>query len=233
MRRLSGVAKIDSYAGHVVASDEAGLGSWAGPLLVCAVSAPIGWDDPRVKDSKQLTAEAREELYAELYHKEGILMWVEKVSPADIDRVGVYPALLAAHSTAHQKVSLMLGVPHLSIIDGSMPLSRISLGQFSEQALCLPKADALIPECALASITAKVVHDRAMAALDAKYPEYGFGSNQGYGGDTNHPHRQALMRLGPCPAHRMSYQPVQDAVASLDAGNQPTLDDLASVLDED
>ena len=57
-----------------------------------------------------------------------------------------------------------------------------------------------------ASILAKVARDRHMRELHLRWPEYGFDEHKGYGTPA---HRAALARLGPCPAHRRSYAPVQ------------------------
>jgi ribonuclease HII len=51
----------------------------------------------------------------------------------------------------------------------------------------------------MASIVAKVTRDRMMETLEEKYPGYGFARHKGYGTDE---HRDAVIRLGRCPAHR-------------------------------
>jgi ribonuclease HII len=57
-----------------------------------------------------------------------------------------------------------------------------------------------------ASILAKVVRDRLMSRLAARYPGYGWERNKGYGTPE---HLDALARLGPTPHHRRSFAPVQ------------------------
>ena len=57
-----------------------------------------------------------------------------------------------------------------------------------------------------ASILAKVSRDRHMRELHARWPGYGFDEHKCYGTPA---HRTALERLGPCPAHRRSFAPVQ------------------------
>jgi ribonuclease HII len=39
-------------------------------------------------------------------------------------------------------------------------------------------------------------------ALDKQYPQYGFALHKGYGTKA---HREAILKYGPCPAHRMSF----------------------------
>lgn len=71
---------------------------------------------------------------------------------------------------------------------------------------------------ALASILAKVSRDRAMAALDADYPQYGFGEHKGYGTPN---HRAAILAHGPLELHRRVFLRNLDPDAS---GNQgPTV----------
>ena len=64
------------------------------------------------------------------------------------------------------------------------------------------KGDATSYSIAAASIVAKVTRDRELAALDEKYPGYGFARNKRYG---TAEHIAALKDLGPCPEHRRSF----------------------------
>ena len=57
-----------------------------------------------------------------------------------------------------------------------------------------------------ASIIAKVTRDRLLVELDAQYPQYGFAAHKGYGVST---HVEAILRDGPCPWHRGSYEPIK------------------------
>jgi ribonuclease HII len=63
-----------------------------------------------------------------------------------------------------------------------------------------------------------------MAELDGVYPGYGFASHKGYRAQT---HADGLLKLGPCPEHRMAWAPVQLALQ----GKNPML--AASSFDED
>ena len=54
----------------------------------------------------------------------------------------------------------------------------------------------------LASIMAKVSRDAFMKRQDGKYRGYGFALHKGYG---TRAHIAALRRLGPCPAHRLTF----------------------------
>jgi len=66
--------------------------------------------------------------------------------------------------------------------------------------------DSISLSIAAASIIAKVSRDRALSALDARYPGYGFARHKGYGTAAHH---AALKRLGVTEIHRKSYAPVR------------------------
>ena len=64
----------------------------------------------------------------------------------------------------------------------------------------IPGGDGWCLAIAAASLVAKVARDEIMHALDAQYPEYGFGQHKGY---PTAAHFAALERLGPIPGvHR-------------------------------
>ena len=66
--------------------------------------------------------------------------------------------------------------------------------------------DGLCASIAAASIIAKTIRDRLMVSLDWAYPGYGFARHKGYGVAA---HAEALTRLGPCAAHRMTFAPLR------------------------
>jgi len=62
--------------------------------------------------------------------------------------------------------------------------------------------DGIIHSIACASIVAKVVRDRLMCRLAARYPRYRWDSNMGYGTPD---HLRALSKWGPSPHHRLTF----------------------------
>jgi ribonuclease HII len=98
-------------------------------------------------------------------------------------------------------VAMLNPQPNALLIDSLNLQSLISLPQRS-----LNYGDSLSLSIAAASIVAKVSRDRAMAALDARYPGYGFARHKGYGTAAHH---AALKRLGVTEIHRKSYAPVR------------------------
>lgn len=183
--------------------DEAGRGPLAGPVVAAAVILSADNGVAGLKDSKLLSAATREELSAEIRTR--ALAWALGVAEADeIDRINILEASLVAMSRA---VAALAVAPQRVVVDGNRT-PRLDC-----QARAVVGADRYIPAVSAASILAKVARDRLMTALDRAYPEYGFARHKGY---PTAAHRQALIRFGPCPAHRRSFGPVR-AVLDADA----------------
>ena len=72
-------------------------------------------------------------------------------------------------------------------------------------AQAVVRGDGVSLSIAAASVIAKVARDRAMAALAARHPGYGWERNAGYG---TRQHLDALRRLGPTAHHRRGFAPV-------------------------
>jgi ribonuclease HII len=98
------------------------------------------------------------------------------------------------------------GLPGVLQVDGNRlpPLTG-----FTGQARAVVGGDRSCPAIAAASILAKVERDLEMAQLELAYPGYGFARHKGYPTEA---HRAALLRLGPCDAHRRSFRPVREAL---------------------
>ncbi len=181
---------------RVAGVDEAGRGPLAGPVVAAAVILP-----PRLPagmvldDSKRLTAPERERLFL-LLRRVAIAWRAVAVSAADIDRVNILRATLAAMA---QAVGRLRPRPEFVLVDGNqLPVLAVP-GQ------ALVKGDQRSNSVAAASIVAKVARDRIMTAYGARYPGWGFERHKGYG---TADHRAALGRLGPCPIHRRSFRGV-------------------------
>jgi len=181
--------------------DEAGRGCWAGPVVAAAVILPDGWCPDGLDDSKKLTARKREVYYDQI--QASALSWGAcAVSSREIDRTNILRATLSAMAGA---VVRLKPRPDLVLVDG------LQIPEIDCPAEALVKGDATSAAIAAASVVAKVLRDRVMTVWDRHFPGYGFASHKGYGAAA---HRQALVRLGPCPLHRLSYRPV----AELDQG---------------
>lgn len=199
--------------GAVAGVDEAGRGCLAGPVVAGAVVFPPDFRDRRVRDSKQLTAAAREELY-DVVVESALAFGIGTVSRETIDQINILRAALLAMAMAIESLSL---TPDIVLVDGNrrMPCAVEQMTVVSGDRRSLAVAGA--------SILAKVHRDRIMCELDLSYPEYGFASNKGYGSKA---HLEALERHGPCPAHRRSFSPVRHVLeASFQFETQPAATD--------
>jgi ribonuclease HII len=206
MRKITGNSAIDhSTADWVVGSDEVGYGAWAGPLVVCAVALPRGFNEPGIGDSKKLSEIQRGRVFDRFTKSTPVrhhLVWVHHQA---IDQEGVWKALLRAHREALTTVLAQVAGSTLRVVDG-FPNGTDGIGV--PGAIGLPKADMLVPAVSLASIIAKVTRDRHMHELAGQYPGYGFASHKGYGTPE---HQRALQEKGPCEIHRKSYAPIKNA----------------------
>ncbi len=196
-------------AGHryVAGLDEAGRGAWAGPVCAGAVVLPLDCDElpdllSGVQDSKLLTAERREEMLPTI-REVALAVGIGWGEPAEVDLWGVVPATRLAMERAVAGLGERVG----ALLVDWVELPGLDLPQRS-----LPKADRRCLTVAAASIVAKVARDRLMIELDEEYPGYGFAQHKGYGTPQ---HREAMLRLGPCPVHRVSWRPMRGSTRQL------------------
>jgi len=180
---------------RVAGVDEAGRGPWAGPVIAAAVVVTPGAACLEgVDDSKQLTRRRREQLAAAIVS--GLPHAVGAASVREIDRLNIRRATALA---MHRALARLQGPADVVVVDG---LAVPELG-FAHEAMV--DGDAKCYAVACASILAKTVRDRLMRALSARYPEFGWERNAGYG---TAEHRAALDAKGPTPHHRRSFTPV-------------------------
>ncbi|MCR6644095.1 MAG: ribonuclease HII [Terricaulis sp.] len=74
--------------------DEAGRGPWAGPVVAAAVILPAKGRPKGLADSKQLSAEAREELALAI--RACAIVAVGLAEPAEIDQINILQATYLA-----------------------------------------------------------------------------------------------------------------------------------------
>lgn len=182
---------------RIAGIDEAGRGPLAGPVVAACCILPIGFLPPGVNDSKQLTEEQRESLFALIQSIPSIEYGIGIAEPAEIDRHNILKATFLAMSRA---LSQLPSPPDAIIVDGSLAPS------FGIPTLPIVKGDGKSASIASASILAKVTRDRIMVALDEQYPQYGFKVHKGYGTPE---HLSALRKFGPCAIHRHTFDPIR------------------------
>ncbi len=189
-------ARLKGYC-HIAGVDEAGRGPLAGPVVAAACILPEGRLISDIDDSKRLSAEARERLYERIQQDPSILSGIGIVEALIIDQVNILQATFLAMAAAIAQLSQQ---PGYVLVDGNQlpPLEMPCEG--------IVKGDTLSQSIMAASILAKVTRDRIMNNLHQKWPEYGFAGHKGY---PTPQHLELLKRLGPCPEHRRSYEPVR------------------------
>ena len=178
----------------VAGVDEVGRGPLAGPVVCAAVVMPL--DEARlvagVNDSKKLSAKKRELLAARI-RENAVAFSIEEVQADVIDAVNI---LQATRLCMKRAVEALAPPADFVLTDGNMTLD-IALPQRA-----VVKGDALVYSIGAASILAKVYRDGLMQEYAARYPEYGFERNAGYG---TAEHVRAIREEGICPIHRKSF----------------------------
>lgn len=190
----------------IAGADEAGRGACAGPLVAAAVIL----SDARarridgLRDSKQLTAAARERLHGEILDKAESVAWV-RVEPAECDRLGMHQANLQAL----RRALLRLDTPAEFVITDGFAVSGLGV-----PGLAMWKGDQVAACVAAASIVAKVTRDRIMTDYEGQYPGYGFPVHKGY---CTALHQSRLDALGPSAIHRWCFDNVVRAASRVAA----------------
>ena len=179
---------------YIIGLDEAGRGPMAGELVVAGVIFPKGYYDERIYDSKQLSAKKREKMF-DIIIEHALAYHIEIISVEDVDKLNVY----RASQKGMEKCVDVLKRKNIFALTDAMPLHNI-------EHLPIIKGDSLSLSIAAASILAKVTRDRLMEKHALEYPGYGFEKHKGY---VTKAHKEALLKLGPCPIHRKSFKPVQ------------------------
>ena len=193
VRRLAGV-------------DEVGRGPLAGPVIAAAVvfdssylESQISGELAGLTDSKKLSPSRRETFYDIIMSSPGVQVAFGRAESSEIDEINI---LRATHAAMKRALDGLPQLPDHALIDG-LPVPGLPC-----PSTAIIKGDSLSISIAAASVVSKVTRDREMVALDRKYPGYGFARHKGYGTLF---HTKALLQRGPCPIHRMSFQPVMDA----------------------
>lgn len=191
---------FDFAAQQLIAGvDEVGRGPLVGNVVTAAVILDPAKPIEGLADSKKLSEKKREFLYDEIVEK--ALAWcVASATPAEIDELNILHATMLAMQRAVLGLSVQ---PEYVYVDGNR---CPELPYPSEPVV---KGDSKIKEISAASILAKVVRDREMKALDARFPEYGFAKHKGY---PTPAHFEALKKHGPLAEHRRSFRPVRELI---------------------
>ncbi len=173
--------------------DEAGRGCLAGPVFAASVILPKDYININLNDSKKLTEKQRSLLKTEII-KDAICWKVGVVDNIEIDKINILNASIMA---MHRAIAAMEVVPELLLVDGN---KFKKYGKIPHH--CIIKGDGKYMSIAAASILAKTFRDEFMLEAHNIYPQYNWIQNKGY---ATVAHRQAIMKHGRCPLHRLTF----------------------------
>ena len=190
----------DSFNGNrdiiEIGLDEAGRGALAGPVTVAACIMPAGFQHELIKDSKLLSEPQRAEA-RRIVLDNAITFHVEHIPVEEIESTNILKATLTGmrkclshlHSHGHRFDFILIDGDQFHGFEG-IPFETIVGG------------DNKYVSIAAASILAKTSRDMLMKEISKTHPQYGWGSNKGYGSAQ---HRNAIAELGGCEHHRDSF----------------------------
>ncbi len=190
---------ISTGLSFIAGIDEAGRGPLAGPVVAAAVILPAGMMIPGVNDSKKLSASKRLRLARTI--KSVSLCWaIGMIYPPLLDQINILEA---------SRLAMVHAVAGLEVKPDHLMIDALSLPSIPIPQTPLIRGDSLSISIACASIIAKVERDAVMEEFDTIFPGYGLAKHKGY---PTREHTEALLRLGPCPIHRRSFEPVKSWV---------------------
>lgn len=184
--------------GLVAGCDEAGRGSWAGPIVAAAVILPKNMILPGVDDSKSVNKKNHKTL-AEMILQKAVAVGIGAASNAFIDERGLGYANRYVIKKAVENLGI---VPDYLLIDGG-PQQEIDTDILQKE---IPKGDKKSLSIAAASIIAKSVHDELMKRYAREFPMYNWDSNAGYG---SMDHKYAIKKYGISKYHRQTFKPIK------------------------
>jgi ribonuclease HII len=180
---------------RIAGVDEAGRGPLAGPVVAAAVVFPENYSNPEIKDSKKLTAKARQRL-VDVIKRDALEYSIVAVGQRRIERVNILGATKLAMCLALKRVSA-----DFARIDGN---ARLPISLPHETVV---KGDQKHVEISAASILAKEWRDELMQRLSIKYPDFGFELHAGYPTPS---HKAAVAAHGPSVVHRLTFRGVRE-----------------------
>ena len=204
---------------RIAGVDEVGVAPTCGAVVAAAVIMKPGCHRiPGVRDSKTLSMAQRERL-APIIRKRAVAIGVGAASVTEIDRLNIYHA---THLAMRRAITRLGGHEHVLVDGNRIAGFEAQVGPYTN----IVDGDAKVYSIACASVVAKVIRDRMMAKLAARYPGYGWEHNQGY---ATRDHRAAIREFGLTPFHRRSFLALQRTLA----GDQIALDLFGEAMEPD
>ena len=206
----------------MIGVDEAGRGSWAGPLV--AASCWIDFQQHEklssdINDSKKLTHLKRKQIFKSISNLVKYSTGI--ATEREIDLYGLTFAntiamkrsifslittINSSHINKFDKYMIYVDgkyKPDLNRVDNDLGKNKLNLKPSS--VIPLVKGDTISKTVALASIIAKETRDSIMRHYSLIYTNYSFDSHYGYG---TAKHREEISKYGVLSLHRKSFKPV-------------------------
>jgi ribonuclease HII len=194
---------------HEIGVDEAGRGSFFGPLMAGAVLWPSRntWTPEieklshEIRDSKKISPKKRERI-ADDIKRLSVAFAVGHVMPEELDTNGV----TWANQEAFRRALAGLGTSFTSSKDRVLIDGELSIHGFDGEQHTIVDGDALFLSIAAASILAKVEHDRWIVSWCDTNSDiadrYALRTSKGYGTAA---HRAGLIAHGATALHRRTF----------------------------
>ncbi len=176
---------------QIAGIDEVGRGCLFGDVVAAAVVLDQERPIAGLRDSKQLSAKKRDQLYDEIMDQ-ALAVAVGRVNAETIDRINIRQATIQAMEQAVIDLAL---APDLLLIDAERIQSPV-------RQISIVKGDQVSASIAAASIVAKVTRDRLCLEWAEEYPEYLLEKHKGYG---TKEHRELIVLYGKTPLHRETF----------------------------
>lgn len=185
------------YQGPLLAGiDEVGRGPLVGPVVAAAVILDPNDPIEGITDSKKLSEKKRLALYEQIRTR----AWAWAIAEATSDEIDEQNIYQATHLAMRRAIDALGVRPEYLLVDGNrLPGHEIP-------GMAVVKGDFRHAAIGAASILAKVHRDAQMAALDARFPAYGFARHKGY---PTREHQAAIEEHGILTLHRKSFGPVK------------------------
>jgi len=206
----------------MIGVDEAGRGSWAGPLV--ATASWLNFKDYKslhkeINDSKKLKSNKRKEIILSLNNSVKYCSSIS--SEREIDFYGLtYANTMAMKRSIFSLLEILNYYiiykncefkifidgkykPNILDFDKSLKIKKFNLD--SNHIIPIVKGDSKSKTIALASIIAKETRDNIMRQYSLKYPNYSFDKHFGYG---TAKHKEAILNYGISELHRKSFKPI-------------------------
>ena len=180
--------------------DEVGRGCLAGPVVSAAVILKKGINLKLLKDSKKITFNNRKKISDHIKHFSYYGIGIASVK--EILELNILQASLLSMKRAIDQLAVK---PGLTLIDGNFAPKGL------KNYKSIINGDEKVKVISAASIIAKVFRDNLMIKLSAKFSNYAWERNFGYGTKA---HLEGLKKFGVTIHHRKGFKPVHKILSN-------------------